>query len=90
MVIDMKSPAVQGVCQYEYWDKSAHRMIHCGQLGVLVKLPSNSPKRQACLCKEHLPYVVDCYDRSEIEVYKMKKKEVERKVKQYRFQLENS
>ena len=55
-----------------------------------MKLPSNSPKRKACLCKEHIAYIVDCYNRSEISIYRMKKKEVERKVKQYRFQLENS
>lgn len=89
MVTDMKHPTIQGSCQFEYWDKDARKMTHCGQNGVVIRMPSNSPKKKACLCKEHIAYVVDCYDRSEVDIYKARKKEIDKKVKQYKLKLES-
>lgn len=59
-------------CQYSYGETV------CGKPATLVPLKKSfrryaKGQHSACLCSEHLSFLVDCVDRSEVEIYKMRK-----------------
>jgi len=61
------------------WTGIGRDLTYCGKEGVHLVLPKNprisASMRATCLCPEHLEFVKDCMDYSEIEIAKERKKQ---------------
>jgi len=74
-------------CQYRVWRNGA--LEPCGEDGslftqpkLMMKLPE-FVKKTTILCQEHRVFVIDCIDRSEIEIEKLniKREKMQKKLK---------
>ena len=66
------------MCQYKEWNKEKHKLDNCLNESSSVCIKG----KYYTLCIYHAKFVLDCFDRSEIEIYKTHKKEAQNKCKE--------